>query len=105
YEANYQLDTSLFGSGDFGTLTFTLNGNYLARYRQQASPAEPRVDLTGQFVGANSGGSLAQNRWYASGFYDFHGLDAGATVHFVGQTSDLPGTQTNGGDRKIREWT
>jgi outer membrane receptor protein involved in Fe transport len=105
YEANYQLDTSIFGHGDFGTFTFTVNGNYLARYRRQASPAEPRVDLTGQFLGTTSGGALAQNRWYASIFYDLGGLDTGATVHYIGQTSDLPGTQTNGGDRKIREWT
>ena len=105
YEANYQLDTSIFRHGDIGTFTITFNGVYLARYRRQASPAEPRVDLTGQFLGTTSGGTLAQNRWYASVFYDLGGVDAGATVHFVGQTSDLPGTQTNGGDRKIREWT
>lgn len=104
YEANYELDTSGLGRGDLGTFTFTINGNYLARYRRQASPAEPRVDLTGQFLGTTSGGGLAQNRWYASIFYDFGGLDTGATVHYTGQTSDLPGTQTNGGDRKIREW-
>jgi outer membrane receptor protein involved in Fe transport len=105
YEANYQLDTSIFRHGDFGRFTVTFNGVYLARYRRQASPAEPRVDLTGQFLGTISGGALAQNRWYASLFYDVGGVDAGATVHFIGQTSDLPGTQTNGGDRKIREWT
>jgi iron complex outermembrane receptor protein len=105
YEAIYQLDSSIFGHGDFGTFTFTFNGNYLARYRQQASPAQPRVDLTGQFLGATSGGGLPQNRWYASIFYDLGGLDTGATVHYVGQYSDLPGSQTNGGDRKVREWT
>jgi iron complex outermembrane recepter protein len=105
YEIIYQLDTSIFGRGDFGTVTFTLNGNYLARYRRQASPAERRVDLTGQFLGATSGGSLAQNRWYAGIGYDYGGFSGGATVHFVGQVSDLPGTQTNGGNRKIREWT
>ena len=105
YEANYQLDTSIFRHGDFGRFTITFNGVYLARYRRQASPAEPRVDLTGQFLGAISGGALPQNRWYASLFYDLGGLDAGATVHFIGQTSDLPGAQTNGRDRKIREWT
>ena len=105
YEAIYQLDSSIFGHGDFGTFTFTFNGNYLARYRQQASAAQPRVDLTGQFLGATSGGGLPQNRWYASIFYDLGGLDAGATVHYVGQQSDLPGTRTDGGDRKIREYT
>lgn len=105
YEAIYQLDSSIFGRGDFGSFTFTLNGNYLARYQRQASPADPRVDLTGQFLGAASGGSLAQNRWYTAVAYDFRGFDAGATVHFIGQTSDIPGAATNGGNRKIREWT
>ena len=105
YEAIYQLDSSMFGHGDFGTFTFTFNGNYLARYRQQASPAQPREDLTGQFLGATSGGGLPQNRWYASIFYDWGGLDTGATVHYIGQQSDLPGSRTDGGDRKIREWT
>src|SRR5204863_6462119 len=32
YEAFYQLDTSIFGRGDFGTFTITFNGNYLARF-------------------------------------------------------------------------
>ncbi|PYK15829.1 MAG: hypothetical protein DME55_13155, partial [Verrucomicrobia bacterium] len=40
YEAFYQLDTSVFGRGNFGTLTFTFNGNYLARFVSQASPVE-----------------------------------------------------------------
>ena len=43
---------------------------------------------------------MPQNRWYASVFYDLGGLDAGATVHFVGQMSD-----TSDPARKIREWT
>jgi iron complex outermembrane receptor protein len=105
YEAIYQLDSSMFGHGDFGTFTFTINGTYLARYREQFSPGQGRVDLTGQFLGATSGGGLPQNRVYGSIFYDLGGLDMGATVHYIGQQSDLPGTQTNGGDRKIREYT
>jgi hypothetical protein len=32
YEAIYALDTTIFGKGNFGTFTFTLNGNYLSRY-------------------------------------------------------------------------
>src|SRR5947208_2873045 len=38
YEASYQLDTSIFGRGNFGVFTFTFNGNYLARYVLQGSP-------------------------------------------------------------------
>jgi hypothetical protein len=38
--------------------------------------------------------------WYASVFYDLGGLDAGATVHFIGQMSD-----NSDPARKIREWT
>ena len=30
YEAIYILDSSIFGHGDFGRLTFTLNGTYLS---------------------------------------------------------------------------
>ena len=32
YEAIYTLDTTIFGRGNFGIFTFTLNGNYLSRY-------------------------------------------------------------------------
>src|SRR5207248_4751820 len=96
YEALYQLNTSLFGHGNFGTFTFTLNGNYLARFVQQPSPVERRVDFTGDSFGVRFG-SYPQNRWYASLFYDLGGLDAGAIVHYIGQYSN--------GDRKIREWT
>src|SRR6266478_9891720 len=45
YEAFYQLDTSLFGHGNFGTFTFTLNGNYLARFVRQSSPTEFRFHV------------------------------------------------------------
>jgi iron complex outermembrane receptor protein len=103
YEASYQLDTSTFGSGDFGTFTFTFNGNYLARARQFVFPGERRLNVDGHFLGPRRG-ALPKDRWYASVFYDLDGLDAGATVHFVSQMSDLlffePGL-----NRKIREWT
>ena len=101
YEASYQLDSSMFGHGNFGTFTFTFNGNYLARFVSQASPAEHRVNFDGDFIGVRFG-SYPQNRWYASLFYDLGGLDAGAIVHYVGQYSD-GGPFAN--DRKIREWT
>ncbi len=108
YEASYQLDTSVFGRGDFGRFNFTFNGNYLARVVWQPSPTERRVNVDGQFLGPRRG-SFPQNRWYASVFYDLGGLNAGATVHFIGQMSDLTiAKATNfqmGFERKIREWT
>jgi len=102
YEALYLLDTSLFGHGNFGTLTFTLNGNYLARFVQQPSPVERKINLTGEFIGVRFG-SYPRNRSYASLFYDgpagswLGRVDAGLIVHYIGQYSN--------GDRKIREWT
>jgi outer membrane receptor protein involved in Fe transport len=99
YGASYQLNTSIFSRGDFGKFTFTFNGNYLARYVIQAEPESPELNFDNRFIGPRLG-SLPQNRWYASVFYDLGGLDAGATVHFIGQMSD-----TSDPARKIREWT
>jgi iron complex outermembrane recepter protein len=101
YQATYQLDTSVFGHANFGTFTFTFNGNYLARFVRQDSPVEGKVDFTGDFLGVRFG-SYPQNRWYASFFYDLGGLDTGLVVHYVGQylengIASFP--------RKIREWT
>src|SRR4029077_17316858 len=99
YEASYQLDTSIFSHGDFGRFTFTFNGNYLARYVRQATPADRKLNFDNRFAGPRLG-SLPQNRWYTSVFYDLGGLDAGATVHFIGQMSD-----NSDPARKVREWT
>jgi iron complex outermembrane receptor protein len=96
YEASYQLDTSIFGHGDFGTFNLTFDGNYLARFVRQESSAERRVNLDGDFRGVRFG-SYPQNRWYASLFYDLGGLDTGVIVHYIGQYSNGP--------RKIREST
>jgi iron complex outermembrane receptor protein len=98
YAASYQLDTSLFGHGDLGTFTFTFNGNYLDRFVRQPSPTDLKVNDNGRFVGPRFG-SYPRNRWYASLFYDFGGLDTGLIVHYVGQYWD------NDKSRKIREWT
>ena len=61
----------------------------------------------GQFIGPRRG-SLPKNRWFTSLFYDLGGLDAGATVHFVGQyydkNLDVPAIALQR-TRKIREWT
>ncbi|MEY2538355.1 MAG: iron complex outerrane recepter protein [Verrucomicrobiota bacterium] len=106
YEASYQLDTSIFSHGDFGTFTSTFNGNYLARWRHKPVPGENDISTDGQFIGPRRG-ALAKDRWFTSLFYDLGGLDAGATVHFSGQMYDknpnlpIPLQRI----RKIREWT
>jgi iron complex outermembrane receptor protein len=95
YEAIYILDSSIFSHGDFGRLTFTLNGTYLSRFEFQATPASKRIGLSGEFVsGASFTGSLPHNRAYASLFYDgpaetwLAGFDTGLTVHYTGQYED-----------------
>ncbi|HEX4200956.1 MAG TPA: TonB-dependent receptor, partial [Chthoniobacterales bacterium] len=95
YEGIYILDSSIFGHGDFGRLTFTLNGTYLSRFEFQATPVSKRIGLSGEFVtGAAFTGSLPHNRAYASLFYDgpadtwLTGFDTGATVHYTGQYED-----------------
>jgi hypothetical protein len=95
YEAIYVLDSSIFGHGDVGRLTFTLNGTYLSRFEFQATPVSKRIGLSGEFVsGAAFTGSLPHNRAYASLFYDgpadtwLAGFDTGATVHYTGQYED-----------------
>ncbi|MEY2491874.1 MAG: iron complex outerrane recepter protein [Verrucomicrobiota bacterium] len=103
YEAIYSLDTSLFGRGNFGTFTFTLNGNYLSRYVAAINVGDRELEYAGQNTGF--GGYFPHNRIYGSLFYDFGGLDAGVTVHYIGQGSDLPFYGTNFTNRKIREWT
>ena len=95
-KAIYILDSSIFGHGDFGRLTFTLNGTYLSRFEFQATPVSKRIGLSGGFVsGASFSGSLPHNRAYASLFYDgpadtwLAGFDTGATVHYTGQYEDV----------------
>ena len=85
YEASYQLDTSIFDRGNLGIFTFTFNGNYLARFVGQPSPADHRVNFLGRGFFGPRFGSFPRNRWYTSVFYDLGGLDAGATVHYIGQ--------------------
>jgi outer membrane receptor protein involved in Fe transport len=114
YEASYQLDTSIFGRGNFGTFTFTVNGNYLARAVLLGSPpVDQKINRDNRFVGPRLG-SLPRNRWYTSLFYDgpagswLGGLDTGLIVHYIGQYWDNGGVTTFDGNksrRKIREWT
>jgi iron complex outermembrane receptor protein len=125
YEGIYIFDSSIFGHGDFGRLTFTLNGTYLSRFEFQATPFSKRIGLSGGFAADNSlTGSLPHNRAYASLFYEgptdtwLAGFNAGATVHYTGQYEDnnffltgssKPQTPRSGPRpwraRKIREWT
>jgi len=115
YEAIYILESSIFGRGDFGRFTFTLNGTYLSRFEFQPSPDSKPFGLSGEFVpvGTNFSGSLPHTRAYVSAFYDgpadtwLAGFDAGATVHYTGQYQDdnidLIGNGRS--PRKVREWT
>ena len=132
YEAIYILDSSIFGRGDFGRLTFTLNGTYLSRFEFQATPFSKRIGLSGMFLPLDFTftGSLPHNRAYVSAFYDgpidtwLAGLDIGTTVHCTGQYEDdnidltespkpqMPRTGGPGDNaanypfraRKVREW-
>ena len=125
YEGIYILDSAIFGHGDFGRLTFTLNGTYLSRFEFQATPFSKRIGISGEFVsGASFTGSLPHNRAYASVFYEgpadtwLAGFDIGATVHYTGQYEDdniaLTGSTKPQMPRsgplpwraqKVREWT
>jgi iron complex outermembrane recepter protein len=105
YEAIYILDSAVFGRGDFGRFTFTLNGTYLSRFELQVSPDTHRIGLSGTYVfGPILTGSLPHTRAFASAFWDgpagtwLAGFDIGATVHYTGQYQD-------DAPRKIREWT
>jgi len=110
YELIYILDTSIFGHGDFGQFTYTLNGTWLSRFELQVNPDQKPFGIAGEFVptGFALTSSLPRNRAFASLFYHgphdswMNGLDVGATVHWTGQYWD---DILEGFDRKIREWT
>ena len=96
YEAIYILDSSIFGHGDFGRLTATVNGTWLSRAELQISPDTKRFGIAGEFIppGFSLTSSLPWNRANFSLFYDgpadtwMHGLDIGAVVHYTGQYED-----------------
>jgi hypothetical protein len=125
YEAIYILDSSIFGHGDFGKLTATVNGTWLSRAELQISPDTKRFGIAGEFIppGFTLTSSLPWNRANFSLFYDgpaetwMQGLDVGAVVHYTGQYEDdnvsltgLPKPQTPRSGplpwraRKVREW-
>jgi TonB dependent receptor len=129
YEAIYILDSSIFGHGDFGRLTATVNGTWLSRAELQILPDTKRFGIAGEFIppGFTLTSSLPWNRANFSLFYDgpadtwLAGVDVGAVVHYTGQYEDdnvslttdfstfaKPQTPRSGPRpwraRKIREW-
>jgi len=96
YEAIYILDSSIFGYGDYGRLTFTVNGTWLSRAELQVNPNTKRFGIAGEFLppGFNLTSSLPWNRANFSLYYDgavdtwMQGLDIGAVVHWIGQYED-----------------
>jgi outer membrane receptor protein involved in Fe transport len=96
YEAIYILDSSIFGHGDYGRLTFTANGTWLSRAELQVNPNTKRFGIAGEFAppGFTLTSSLPWHRANFSLFYDgpadtwMQGLDIGAVVHWVGQYND-----------------
>ena len=126
YEAIYLLDSGIFGHGDFGRLTFTVNGTWLSRAELQVNPDTKRFGIAGEFLprGFSLTSSLPWNRANFSLFYDgpaytwTQGLDIGAVVHWVGQYEDdnvfLTGStklsESRSGPspqraRKVADWT
>jgi iron complex outermembrane receptor protein len=125
YEAIYILESSIFGHGDFGRLTATVNGTWLSRAELQILPDTKRFGIAGEFIppGFTLTSSLPWNRANFSLFYDgpadtwMQGLDVGSVVHWTGQYEDdnvsltgLPKPQTPRSGpspwraRKVREW-
>ena len=131
YEAIYVLDSPIFGHGDFGRLTATINGTWLSRAELQISPDTKRFGIAGEVIppGFTLTGSLPWSRANFSLFYDgpadtwMQGLDIGAVAHYTGQYEDdnvsltqsfftgelaKPQTPRSGPlpwrARKVREW-
>src|SRR5262249_27978315 len=96
YEAIYILDSSIFGHGDFGRLTATVNGTWLSRPELQILATTKRIGIAGEVIppGLTLTGSLPWSRANFSLFFDgpahtwLAGLDAGAVVHYTGQYED-----------------
>jgi iron complex outermembrane recepter protein len=96
YEAIYILDSAIFGHGDFGRLTATLNGTWLSRAALQIAPETKRFGIAGEVIppGFTLTGSLPWSRANLSVFYDgptdtwMQGLDVGVVAHYTGQYED-----------------
>ena len=96
YEAIYILDSTIFGHGDWGRLTTTVNGTWLSRAELQPAPGTKMFGIAGEFLSTSFTltNSLPRNRANFSIFYDgpadtwLGGLDVGAVVHWIGQYED-----------------
>ena len=96
YEATYIVDSTIFGHGDYGRLTTTVNGTWLSRAEFQLFPDTKRFGIAGSFLppGLALTSSLPWNRANFSIFYDgpaetwMEGLDVGAIVHWTSQYED-----------------
>jgi iron complex outermembrane receptor protein len=96
YEAIYILDSTIFGHGDYGRLTTTVNGTWLSRAVLQTAPDAKPFGIAGEFLptGFTLTSSLPRNRANFSIFYDgpadtwMQGLDVGAVVHWISQYED-----------------
>jgi len=96
YEAIYILESSMFGAGDFGRLTATVNGTWLSRAELQTMPDTKRFGIAGEFLPSafSLTSSLPRHRANFSLFYDgpadsfLQGFDIGAVVHWVAQYED-----------------
>jgi len=96
YEAIYILNSSIFGHGDFGRLTTTVNGTWLSRAEFQPTLDSKRFGIAGEFLppGFALTSSLPWSRANFSIFYDgpadtwMGGVDVGAVVHWTGQYED-----------------
>jgi hypothetical protein len=101
YEATYILESSMFGHGDFGRLTATVNGTWLSRAGFRGTPDSDRFGLAGLYI---LGNGFPWHRANFTLYYDgpadtwMQGLDAGAVVHWTGQYNDENA-------RKISAWT
>ena len=108
YEATYILESSIFGHGDFGTLTATVNGTWLSRAEFQPCPNCKRIGIAGLII---LGNSFPWNRANFSLYYDgppdtwMQGLDAGAVVHWISQYNDENPSNVSIRDRNIAAWT
>ena len=105
YEAIYIMDTSIFGHGDFGRFTTTVNGTWLSRAEFQPDVTTKRFGIAGEFLSPSFAltSSLPWHRANFSLFYDgpadtwMQGFDIGAIVHWIGQYNDDNITLTSAG--------
>jgi iron complex outermembrane receptor protein len=108
YEATYVLESSIFGHGDFGTLTATVNGTWLSRAEFQPAPNSKGIGIAGLII---LGSSFPWNRANFTLYYDgpvdtwMQGLDAGAVVHWISQYTDENPSNVIIRDRNIAAWT